>query len=281
MATLPWQNQPRTQIVECSVADYDKARLQYMSSHMLELFRFSPRQCQWKMQGLIPSTTAPHYEFGKAFHCYLLEGLSEFHTRYEVAEGPINPKTGSPYGRDTKAYGTWFEEITAAGKQVVSGDEYTQLQMMAESVNETAARDLFAYGLPEVTIRGQLYGVSCQSRLDWFNRDTCSIVDLKSTERLERFEKDFHRFGYARQAAFYRGMADGLLLGRSIEVYIVVVEKAEPYRTQVYQLTSATLGDADEEIQQSMLQYRQLVASVGFDRPWPLSLKYGRSIITL
>lgn len=281
MATLPWANQPRTQIVQCSVAEYDRARLEFMGSHMLEAFNHSPRQCQWKLKGLIPSSSSVAYDFGRAFHCYLLEGITEFHNRYEVAEGPINPKTQSPYGKDTKAYTTWYEEITASGKSIVSGDELQQIQMMAESVNETAARELLAYGLPEVTIRGQMYGVACQSRLDWLSTDTGVLVDLKTTESLERFEKDFWKFRYNRQMAFYRGMVEGLLLPCPIQVYMLAVEKKEPFRTHIWQLTEATLGEAAEEVKASLLQYRQLVASMGFDRPWPLSLKYGRSISTL
>lgn len=281
MARLPWENQPRTQIIECSVADYDKARTQFMGSHMLELFRFSPRQCQWKMQGLIPPTSTPYYEFGRAFHCFALEGVTEFHARYEIAEGPINPKTGSPYGRDSKAFGTWYEEITASGKQVISGDEFSRLQMMAEALDETAARDLLQVGRPELTIRGQLHGVQCQSRLDFFDPDRGILVDLKTTESLSRFEKDFWKYGYDRQMAFYRGMAQGLNLGSPIQVFIIAVEKSEPHRTHCWTLTEATLGEAEEQIKGSLLQYRQLTASLGFERPWPLSLEYGRTIGTL
>lgn len=282
MAALPWENQPRTQIVKCSTLEYDRARLQFMGSHMLELFEFSPRQCQWKMQGLIPSSTKSFYDFGKAQHCYTLEGAEAFHAQYEVAEGPINPKTQAPYGRDTKAYAAWLEECQATGKQIVSGSEFIQIQRMTESINETAARELLQYGLPEVTIRGQLHGVNSQSRLDWLNIDNGIIVDLKTTESLSRFEKDFWRFGYHRQMAFYRGMVQGLLLPcKRIEVYVIAVEKSEPYRTHVWNLTEATLGEAEEQIKQSLLQYRQLVANLGFDRPWPLSLKFGRSVSAL
>jgi hypothetical protein len=281
MPKLPWDSQPRTQIVECTVADYDKARLQYMGSHMLELFRFSPRQCQWKMQGLIPPTTTGFYELGKAVHCFILEGSGEFHKRYEIAEGPTNPKTGSPYGRDSKAYQAWYEEITASGRSVISGDEFHRIQLMSESIEETAARDLLQYGRPEVTIRGQLHGVQCQSRLDFFNADNAILVDLKTCESLGRFEKDFWRFGYNRQLAFYRGMVAGLGLQYQCQVFLVAVEKTEPYRTHIWQLSEATLDDADEQVKQSLLQYRQLVANLGFDRAWPLSLEYGRSISAL
>ena len=230
MVRLPWDTNPRTQIVECSVEDYDKARTQYMGAHMLELFRFSPRQCQWKMQGLIPSTTKSYYEFGKAFHCFLLEGPTEFHNRWEITEGPINPKTQSPYGRDTKAFAEWYEEFSATGKQAISGNEFQQIQQMAESVEETCARDLLQIGRAELTVRGTLHGVNCQSRLDFWNHDNAVLVDLKTCESLGRFEKDFTRYGYSRQLAFYRGMVAGLgQLNYLPSVYVAAVEKCEPY----------------------------------------------------
>ena len=282
MPQMPWDTKPTTAIVQgCTVADYDKARTQFMGSHLLELFRFSPRQCQWKIQGLIPSSTTSYYEIGTALHCFVLEGAGAFHERYEIAEGPINPKTGNPYGRDTKAFSTWYEEITATGRQVVSGSEFTQIQMMSEAINETAARDLLQYGLPEVTIRGQLHGVQCQSRLDWLDTQNMVLVDLKTTESLSRFEKDFWKYGYNRQLAFYRGMVQGLQTGKDVQVYCVAVEKQEPHRTHCWQLTEATLADADEQNKQNLLQFRQLVAGLGWERPWPLSLEFGRSIGTL
>ena len=131
MAQLPWQNKPRTQIIPCTVREYEQARLQYMGSHMLCTFDFSPRLAQWKMKGLIPSRSTSYYELGKALHCFVLEGATEFHNRYEVAEGPINPKTQAPYGRDTKAFSSWYEEITSTGKEIVSGAELNQIEQMA------------------------------------------------------------------------------------------------------------------------------------------------------
>ena len=281
MVRLPWESHPRTQVIECSVEDYDRARHQFMGSHMLELFRFSPRQCQWKMQGLIPSSSTSFYDFGRAFHCFILEGAGVFHSRYEIAEGPINPKTGSPYGRDSKAFQSWYEEITASGRQIISGEEFVRIQMMAESIEETASRELLEVGRAELTIRGRLYGVDCQSRLDFFDANRGILVDLKTTESLGRFEKDFWRYGYNRQMAFYKGMAEGLGLSVPIQVYVIAVEKGEPHRTHCWALTEATLSEADESNKASLLQYRQLVANLGYDKPWPLSLEYGRTIGTL
>ena len=278
MSQLPWQNQPRTSVVPITIEDYDKARSQYMGSHMLELFRFSPRQCQWKMQGLVPSTTKSYYDFGRALHCFVLEGATAFHERYQVAEGPVNPKTGNPYGRDTKAYESWYAEITADGRQICSGVEYTQIQMMAESLQESCARDLLHCGHPEITIRGQMHGVSCQSRLDFVDFDQAILVDLKTTESLSRFEKDFWKFGYHRQMAFYRGMLDGTNIRPAWQVFVIAIEKAEPYRCHAWPISEATLASADEENKQNLLQFRQLVNQVGWAKPWPLSLEYGRSL---
>jgi hypothetical protein len=281
MPKLPWQSHPTTQIVPCTVAEYEQARGQFMGSHLLDLFNHSPRSCQWKMQGLLQEASRPAYDLGRAIHCFILEGPTEFHQRHEIAEGPINEKTGKPFGRDSKAWQEWNEQLVAEGRQVINGEEFTKMAAMAESIAETDASQLLHIGLPEVTIRGELHGVRCQSRLDFFNQDAGWIVDLKTCEDLDRFSRDFSRFGYDRQLAFYRGMVQGLGLPVQPRVYVIAAEKSEPFRSHVFEVSPETLDLAAEQIQGSLLTYRQLVATIGFDRPWPRSLKFGRTVTQL
>jgi len=279
MVQLPWtQKTPATQIVECTAADYHAGRSHYMTSHMLDTFRHSPRLCQQKMNGLIKEQTKSYYELGTAAHLFILEGPAAFHERYTVANGPVNPKTGNCYGRDTKKFEEWIAEVEASGMKIVSDEEFQDIQAMADSIEESNAAELLHYGRPEVTIRGILKGVPCQSRLDFLDLDRVRIVDLKTTESLERFDRDFFKFKYDKQLAFYRSMVAGLALSDRVpEVYVIAVEKSPPYRVHSWQVTEATLSAAGEVNKLLLDQYRQVSKTVGNTMKWPISIEYGRT----
>jgi hypothetical protein len=85
---------------------------EYMSSHQLRDFRKCPELFRRQRVGLIPRPDKPAYLMGRAAHCLIIEGKAEFDRRY-MTGGPINPKTGRPYGADTKAHAEFAScEIT-------------------------------------------------------------------------------------------------------------------------------------------------------------------------
>lgn len=278
-----WDDRPRTQICDITVEQYERDRSKFMGSHMLETFAKSPRMCQNKMLSLLgqePKKQA--YEFGKAFHTYVLEGLTVFHDKYEIANGPINEKTGKPYGTDTQKYAEWLAGIQDDGKEIISDEDFFLVQTMANSLEEMAGVDLLAQGLPEVCVRGTIHGVESQSRLDFWDAERSLLVDLKTTEDLEWFQKDFVKYGYDRQLAFYRGMASGLGgLTQPVQVWVIAVEKRSPYRCQAYRVREETLGQADELVKFRLDSYKSCVTHLGWDRPWPVSLEYGRQLMEI
>jgi hypothetical protein len=278
-----WDDRPKTQIANITVEEYEKARSKLMGSHMLETFAKSPRMAQNKMLSLLgqePKKQA--YEFGKAFHCFVLEGLTIFHDRYEIANGPINEKTGNPYGKDTKAYSDWLATVESTGKDIISDEDYHVIQTMAESLSEMSGIELLNEGLPEVCVRGTLHGVESQSRLDWWNQENSLLVDLKTTEDLDWFQSDFRKYKYDNQLAYYRGMAGGLAgLVHPVQVWVIAVEKRSPYRCQAFRVSEEVLAAADEIVKFRLESYKHLVASAGWERPWPGSLEYGRTLMEI
>ena len=94
----------------------------YMSSHLLADFRESPTLYHRKVSGEIAQTESPASVFatlrrdklalGRAAHCLILEGKAAFDEQYIVADGPVNPKTGEPYGKSTQAYAEWLSSQT-------------------------------------------------------------------------------------------------------------------------------------------------------------------------
>jgi len=266
-----------TRLETVTGAEYDAARRKYMGSHSLERFRKSPLEFQLMAKGMIQDKDSSAYAFGRAFHCWFLEGEAEFHHRYVVSEGPINEKTLKPYGRDTKAFSEWMSANVMPGQELITGEEFSRIQQMAEATKGTAGIQAFERGQPEVTIRGDIFGVDCQSRLDFLNATEGYFVDVKTDAELDTFVYRFGKFGYARQLAFYREMVRGLDTGHNWSVYVLAIEKEMPFRSQLYRVMDSTLLAAREEVIQALDQYKQLRLRED-DFEWPISLVYGQKV---
>ena len=87
---------------------------QYMSSHLLADFRESPELYRRKTNGEITEGESLALALGRVAHCLILEGKDAFDEQYVVADGPVNPKTGEPYGKSTKAYAEWLSSPPSA-----------------------------------------------------------------------------------------------------------------------------------------------------------------------
>ncbi len=79
-------------------------------------------------KGMLQDKDSSAYAFGRAFHCWFLEGEAAFHQRYVVSEGPINEKTLKPYGRDTKAFQEWMADNVMPGQELITGEEFSRIQ---------------------------------------------------------------------------------------------------------------------------------------------------------
>jgi len=75
---------------------------EYLSSHHLLDFMKCPWLYRKKATGLIEDTDSPAFLLGRAAHSRILEGRDVYESRFALG-GPINPKTGKPYGPNTKA----------------------------------------------------------------------------------------------------------------------------------------------------------------------------------
>lgn len=224
---------------------------EYMSSHMLSDFRKCPQLYWLKTNDLIEEIVRPAYQFGRAAHCLILEGRGTFENVFAVG-GPINPTTGKPFGTATKKFEEWAAGV---GKPVVSEDDYEELLKLEAAVFACQpAANLLQEGVAEVVCRAEYCGVPCQIRLDWY----CGkgIVDLKTCDDLTWFEADARRYGYAHQLAFYRDVLAAHPEGRMVDVYMIAVEKKEPYRAGVWRLTEETLVQARGENEVALELFR-------------------------
>jgi hypothetical protein len=179
---------------------------------------------------------------GRAAHTVILEGLDTFQESFAVG-GPVNPKTGRPYGSTTKA---WAEWAAAQQKEVLTNQQYSLVMQMANGVAQhDFAQELLSEGVAEGVVRTEYCGVPSQIRLDWLN-PRLGIVDLKTADDLTWFEADARRYGYLHQVAFYRAVL-AEVIGVAVQVHLVSVEKREPYRCGVWQVAEDSLASAQRE----------------------------------
>lgn len=222
---------------------YHASAGEYLSSHLLADFRKCPLLYHRKRCGLIPDEDRPAYLVGRAAHTVILEGLTAFQRAFAVG-GPINPKTGSPYGASTKAWAEWA--AAQGGKEVLTNEQYNLVMHMANGVKlHDFAQELLSDGVAEGVLRADYCGKPCQIRLDWLNPHA-GIVDLKTCDDLQWFEADAKRYSYLHQVAFYRAVL-AQVIGVGMPVFFIAVEKKEPYRCGLWHVAEDSLASAQRE----------------------------------
>jgi len=223
--------------------DYHAKAREYLSSHQLLDFVKCPLLYRKKALGLIEEQDSPAYLVGRAAHVRILEGHDVYETTFTLG-GPINARTGKPFGANTKAFAEWAE---VQGKPVLSHDQAELIEQMARGVamNHEAV-DLLLYGRAEGVVRAEYCGTPCQIRIDWVHPHR-GIVDFKTCDALTWFEADARRFGYHRQMAVYQAVLAQALNGLMVPVHLVAIEKKEPFRCGVWRVSDDTLAIAQRE----------------------------------
>ena len=237
-------------------AEYHARTGEYLTSHLLADFRKSPLLYHRKRCGLVPSEDRPAYLLGRAAHTVILEGMEAFQSSFAVG-GPVNPKTGLPYGSSTKA---WAEWAAAQNKDVLTNEQHSLVMQMANGVRRNAlAQDLLSQGVPEAVVRTVYCNMPCQIRMDWFDPHQ-GIVDLKTCDDLTWFEADARRYGYVHQLTFYRAVL-AVAIGLSMPVHLIAVEKKEPFRCGVWRISADILAATQRENEAAIERLRRCAAS--------------------
>jgi len=244
---------------------HEKAK-DHLTSHTLAEFRRSPLLYWKRQQGMIPDEDRPAFLVGRATHKLILEGQAKFAEEFAVG-GPINEKTGKPYGAGTQAWTKWAE---AQGKPVLSTEQYELIGKMADGVKaHRVACELLAEGAPEGVVRSEYCGLKAQSRLDWLNV-TRGIVDLKTADNLDYFTADAKRYGYLHQLAFYAAMFH-VAVGEKQPAWFIAIEKQEPFRCGVWRIDDQALAFARKENEAAIERLKRCTAAdhwpTGYETP--------------
>ena len=230
-------------ILEVEPAEEYHAKAEsFLSSHQLIDFMRCPYLHAKRRAGLIIRKESTAFLIGHAAHCRILEGRDVYESEFALG-GPINPSTGNPYGSATKKFAEWQAK---QGKPVLSHEQVELIENMAAGVSLCeAAVVLLLYGRAEGVVRAEYCGVPCQIRIDWTHPHR-GIVDLKTTADLDWFENEARRYHYHSQLSFYQAVLREVV-GEYVPVYLIGVEKAEPYRCGVWRVSDDTLSIARGE----------------------------------
>jgi len=258
-------------ILEMTDAEYFASYSDFMTATQLKTFKKSPQLFDLERRGVIVKPETQTLRDGSAFHCGILEGRETFLERYTVSDGPVNLRTGKPFGSQSKAFQAWIESQDNPAEVISSETAEAVFEARERVFEHPFAKLVFREGRPEVAVRAELGKVACQGKVDWLGENY--IADLKTCESIERFERHFFHYGYDLQAAFYCELvrANGLPCEK---FFFVAVEKSPPFIVAVYLVSVATIEHARLEVYSLLEEYRECQKK----DDWPTRTETLRSI---
>lgn len=220
-----------------------------------------------------------HFGFGIAAHLAILEGESAFDAGCVMEPPTYTNEKGEvkPWNNNANVCKAWY--AGAAGRVVLDRKEADLIATLALAIKgNPEAHALTSGGDPEVTFRKEIAGMTLQCRADKWHPSgveslgisTPAIVDLKTCNTIEQFEREFYFLRYNFRAEFYRLVVSEVLADMA-EIPVaelsapafrfVVVEKSVPYRVRVYEPDAEALGAGRREVHADLLTLRECQAS--------------------
>jgi hypothetical protein len=197
-----------------------------------------------RLDGIDTVPDKPCFQVGRLAHMMVLE--PERFAECTVVDGPINERTGKPYGRDTQAFQKW--QADNPHLTVIEPYLTRMLQRMPPHI-----KDLLSSGMAERSILATSCGVGIKCRPDMALAE--EDYDLKTIEsfgapdaddNFPAIESEIHRRGYAFSAGWYRMVqaADGMGWR---PFHWIFAEKALPHRWLIVRASPDLVDWADAQ----------------------------------
>ena len=225
---------------------YNDLRDTFLTASAIKDYIRDPAIFRASREGRIPFKRSKAMDIGTALHTIVLEGDEAYNARYMRSEGPINDKTGKPYGTQTKAYKDWRESLDPSIELITPADHALVMAMLDSVADHTEAARLLADGTPEGVVRTEIEDEPVQVRIDWYNHTVPCMVDLKTTADLDQFTDQFRDLRYDIQAAWY-GIVFRAVHGFTPAFRYIAVEKKAPHRVGVFRLAQPVIDIAADE----------------------------------
>ncbi len=248
---------------------YHAKRSENITSSSLKDFIKNPKIYYLKhVMGQLKQDETEALYLGTLTHSVVLEGPRTAMNYYSM-NAPIN-KDGREYRFNSKAFQEEQAKVMLKGKKLARQEDYmAALQMRMAIQQHDEAKRLLSVGEPERVVRGKLWGLPIQIKMDLFTPH--GIIDLKTVADIERFHNgsmysDLHKYGYLHSAAFYREALHQFdTTVPKQDFYFVVVEKTPPYQVGVWKVHEDIL---DEYTDRNMKYLADLKLCVEMD-DWP------------
>lgn len=205
---------------------------------------------------------------GRAMSDFLSMSPEDFLEKYVVADGPTNPKTGKPYGTDTKAFVEWK---AMQPKTPVPTQQYNMFGKMAQAYNaHKVIRGLSKLSrMRNVILKASVRGAPCLCKIDnlYVSGSSAVAVDVKTTSDLCAFARTAKGLYYPEQQALIRLVlaANGIT---ATDTYIAALEKGPMPRCGIFEVE----GDyAETRVKTALAAYDSSCKSnmflTGFEDP--------------
>lgn len=197
--------------------------------------------------------------FGRLFHA-VMDGTAD--DRFIASDGPINKRTGAPYGRDKKAYSAWLAAQDQS-REIVPTAWVARAKLMAGSVGWSSAARVYTANMQrEVTFIARIEGVMCKARVDLFDASRGLWADYKTTSAsAEAFPSEARRRQYPLKAAFQRAVIEAAIRGSCHQYAWIVVETEPPHGCIVWTMQLEALAAYAGRVGEIIRDYGEAIAT--------------------
>lgn len=225
-----------------------------------------------------PPPPKPVFDFGTLAHALILGKGPDIEVLDPTVHGLKSDGTVADVPAMTGMWKKAAAAARAAGKLPVSVDDYAMAMAMRQAVQtHPVAGELFADGVAEISLyhRDTESGVRLRGRADWLTNHG-NIIDLKTARTANPGDlgRDFWKYGYHMQAAWYRQLVINLGINPNPTFTFVVVDKTPPHPVVVVKWDDQAIGEGEWLNRDAISLYAKCTA----DNNWP---GYSDEILTI
>ena len=217
---------------------YGKFGKQYLSNSDISTLLKNPLALH------VPQKTIPAFLVGGYFHTAILEPNKL--KNFKIVQSTT---------RNTKAY----KEISN-GELCLLQQEVDQIELMVDKMmSNTVCKDLITSGEVEYEIPGikEIEGKMWKGKADIVNHSERLVIDLKTTNDIEKFRYSASKYNYDSQAFIYNQLFGYNML-------FIVIDK-NTHQIKICECSSSFYEKGQRKVQEAVAQYELFFESKDFD----------------
>ena len=217
---------------------YGKFGKQYLSNSDISTLLKNPLALH------TPQKTIPAFLVGGYFHTAILEPNKL--KNFKIVQSTT---------RNTKAY----KEISN-GELCLLQQEVDQIELMVDKMmSNTVCKDLITNGEVEYEIPGikEIEGKMWKGKADIVNHSERLVIDLKTTNDIEKFRYSASKYNYDSQAFIYNQLF-------GYDMLFIVIDK-NTHQIKICECSSSFYEKGQRKVQEAVAQYELFFESKDFD----------------